>query len=258
MAKTDPSEAPTPAPLPALRGAPATALRTESRGNQRSGWYDRAGMRILLRDLDRRPIGRVDVDADARPSRVTVPETDREVFLNWDSAIDDGGGLRRCVRCGCPDLFHEKAFPVITGFVVVLAFAGAVVAGLGFATDPSVQIVLTAVLVLDVAILGFSRRRIVCYRCHSAYPGQRIARYLRSWDRSVAERHPKPATTPAPGPGPEDVEGPSVARGSGDSRSGPTGRGGPGRAMLARLRRVTSRPPAPSAASAGPSPADRG
>ncbi|MFK7961250.1 MAG: hypothetical protein AB8G96_12090 [Phycisphaerales bacterium] len=205
-------------------------------------------MRILLRDLDRRPVGRVDVDADTRPSRVTVPDTDREVFLTWDSAIDDGGGLRRCVRCGCSDLFHEKAFPIITGFVVVLAFAGAAVALLGFATDPSVQIVLTVVLVLDVAILALSRRRIVCYRCHSAYPGQRIARYLRSWDRSVADRYPKPRPAATSAEASTNDGSPNDARG----RELPSGRG---RRILARLRRATGRPGPPTSPAGSPSPA---
>lgn len=148
-------------------------------------------MRITLRDQYRRPLGHLEVDPVARPVRATIRETGREVFLQWDSAIDDGGHLRRCVACGCPDLFHEKAFPVITSVIVVLAFLGAAVGLLGFADRPVVLAVLSAVLVADIAVFTLTRRHLVCYRCHSAYPGEPIARYHRGWDRSLAERHPR-------------------------------------------------------------------
>lgn len=138
------------------------------------------------------------MDSIARPVRATVVESGREVFLQWDSAIDDGGHLRRCVACGCPDLFHEKAFPVITSVIVVLAFLGAAVGLLGFADRPVVLAVLSAVLVADIAVFTLSRRHLVCYRCHSAYPGEPIARYHRGWDRGVAERHPRTMPPPPP------------------------------------------------------------
>src|SRR5262245_31634602 len=98
-------------------------------------------MRIELRDDQRRPVGSVAVDAAARPTRVQAekppsrlsrfglknpaaagePRSDsvaREVFLNWDTAMDDAGQLRRCVACGCADLFKEKAFPQVTAVIV--------------------------------------------------------------------------------------------------------------------------------------------
>ena len=151
------------------------------------------GMQIDLRDADRRRIGLIDVDSAQRPTRVRIGGTDR--FLDWDIALDDGGHLRRCVACGCSDLFRAKAFPQITGFVIVLAFAGAVIGTLGFATTPPIFAAMVVVLVADVAILMFSRQRLVCHRCRSSYHGLPIARYHRSWDRTVAERH---ATAPKP------------------------------------------------------------
>lgn len=190
-------------------------------------------MRIELRDDRRRQIGQVSVVAAERPTRVGLrehrpgvverivsllrdrtrraahasansgnPSSDKpaaEVFLNWDSAVDDAGQLRRCVVCGCGDLFREKAFPQVTGFVVVLAFAGAVIGALGLATRPPVLTAMAIVLVLDVAILVFSQRRLVCYRCRASYHDLPIARYHRPWDRSLADRHaPKEqAATPA-------------------------------------------------------------
>ena len=151
-------------------------------------------MRIELRDVSRERIGRIEVDPALRPTRVRVVDTHREVFLEWDSAQDDAGHLRRCVACGCTDLFAEKVFPTVMGFVVALAFAGSILGALGYATRTPVLIAMIIVLVADVAILVFSRRRLVCYHCRTAYHGLPIARYHRSWDRATADRHPAPRT----------------------------------------------------------------
>lgn len=158
-------------------------------------------MRIELRDEKRQRMGRIDVDPALRPTRVKIVDSGREVFLNWETALDDAGRLRRCVACGCTDMFAEKVFPMVTGVVVVLAFVGFIVGALGyfgalgFAGSPHMLVAMSVILILDVAILLFSRRRLVCYRCRSSFHGLPIARYHRSWDSSVAERHPAP---PAP------------------------------------------------------------
>ncbi len=149
-------------------------------------------MRVELRDADRRRIGRIEVDPALRPTRVRIEGSDREVFLDWDRALDDAHRLRRCVACGCQDLFHTKAFPQITGVVVLLAFAGAVVGALGLATPP-LLIAMVAVLVADIAILVMAGERLVCHRCRTSYHGLPIARYHRGWDRAIAERHAPPA-----------------------------------------------------------------
>lgn len=149
-------------------------------------------MRIELRDADRRKIGRIEVDPARRPTRVRIEGSDREVFLDWDTALDDAHRLRRCVACGCQDLFHTKAFPQVTGLVVLLAFAGAVIGALELATPP-VLIAMVAVLVADIAILLLAKQQLVCHRCRTSYHGLPIARYHRGWDRAVAERHAPPA-----------------------------------------------------------------
>ena len=149
-------------------------------------------MRIELHDAERRKVGRIEVDPVRRPTRVRIQDTDREVFLDWDTALDDASRLRRCVACGCDDLFRTKAFPQITGFVVVLAFAGAAIGALGRATTPPILIAMVLVLVADVAILLVSRQRLVCHRCRTSYHDLSIARYHRGWDRAVAERHAPP------------------------------------------------------------------
>ena len=153
------------------------------------------GMRIALRDESGHRRGVLNVDEHARPTRVAAPDgADQEVYLEWESAVDDAGHLRRCVACGCSELYAEKAFPQITGFVVILAFAGATVGLLGLATTPML-IAMLIVLVLDVAILLISRRRLVCYRCQTSYHDLPIAPYHRHWDRSVADRYPPPRRT---------------------------------------------------------------
>lgn len=152
-------------------------------------------MRIDVCDAQRLRIGRIEVDPARRPTRVRLETTDREVFLDWDTALDDAKRLRRCVVCGCNDLFRAKVFPQITGFVVVLAFAGAILGALGQVNTPTL-IAMVAVLAADVSILLFSGQRLVCHRCRSSYHGLPIARYHRRWDRAVAERHAPPPKPP--------------------------------------------------------------
>lgn len=147
-------------------------------------------MRIELRDDLRKHIGRIEVDPALRPTRVDVVDADREVYLDWDVALDDAGHLRRCVACGCTDLFHEKNFPQVTGIVIVLAFAGAALGALGYAANPLVLGAMAVVFILDVGILIFSRQRLVCYRCRTSYHRLTIATYHRKWDGQIAERYP--------------------------------------------------------------------
>jgi hypothetical protein len=149
-------------------------------------------MRIELRDEHGERLGRVEVDPAQRPTKAAIHGTQREAFLTWEASMDDAGQLRRCVACGCPDLFVERAFPQATGLVVLLAFAGAAVGALGLATPP-VLAGMIVVLVIDVAILVRARRRLVCYRCRSSYHELPIARYHRPWDRAMADRHAPPA-----------------------------------------------------------------
>src|SRR5690554_6279448 len=124
-------------------------------------------MRIVLRNQQRQRIGRVEIAEDMRPTRVHVAPADREVMLDWEGAVDDAGQMRKCLVCG-GELFREKAFPQITLLVVVLAFAGTALGILDLVT-PMMLMGMGAVLVLDVAILLFSRQRLVCYRCRSTF-----------------------------------------------------------------------------------------
>ena len=146
-------------------------------------------MDIELHDTQGRRLGQVEVDVDARPARVRSPQDDRVLFLAWEAATDDGGHLRKCVVCGSADLYREKRFPHVTGLAIVLAFAGIVVSILGYATTWLVLILMFIVLLLDVTILLVPRTRLVCYHCRSVYTKTPIARYHRTWDAGIAERH---------------------------------------------------------------------
>ena len=156
-------------------------------------------MRIELRDRTRKRLGRLEVDPARRPTRARTLDSDREVFLSWESALDDAGQLRRCVHCGCRDLYKIRTFPQLTVFVVILAFAGAVVGGVfGLATNPYVLVALLLVLLLDVAALLVSRFKLVCYACHTTYTDTPIARHFRRWERATADRHPRRDDDTAP------------------------------------------------------------
>lgn len=131
---------------------------------------------------------RVTLDPATRPPRVRPPDGGEDLFLEWEGVLDDAGRLRRCPRCGSGSLYRARSVPAVTPFVVILAFAGTVLALLGLADDPRVLAGLVALLALDIAILLLGRTWLVCYRCRSRYRGLPIARQHRTWDRSEAER----------------------------------------------------------------------
>ncbi len=147
-------------------------------------------MRIELRDAFRRHVGIVEVDPTIRPSRARLRGEEREIFLNWDTALDDASCLRRCLSCGCTDLFREKAFPPIMSILVVLNYAGLLMGIFGFADNIIVQFVMIILLLTGLVVLLRSRMRLVCYHCRTAHYDLPLARYHRSWDRAIADRHP--------------------------------------------------------------------
>ncbi|MFM1832412.1 MAG: hypothetical protein RLZZ461_728, partial [Planctomycetota bacterium] len=107
-------------------------------------------MQIDVRDQDGTRLGRVELDEAARPLRIRPPLADRDVFLDWDGAVDDAGHLRSCVVCGHPRVYRARSLPQMTPFVVLLALGLAMIALLGFATSPAFLALLAVVLVLDI------------------------------------------------------------------------------------------------------------
>ena len=145
-------------------------------------------MLVDLRTADGERLGRIELDPNDRPTRIRPPESDRDLFLEWDNAVDDAGNLRRCVACEGTNLYRARSLPQITPFVIVLAFAGAALAVLGYATEWWILALLMLVLLIDIGVLVFADTRLVCYRCGSIYRRLPIARYHQPWDRTLAER----------------------------------------------------------------------
>lgn len=144
-------------------------------------------MRIDVHDSNRQRRGQVTLDGSQRPAKMPLEDGAGEVFLNWDGTLDDSGHLRKCLCCGCPNLYRIRSLPSITPVIVILAFVGAAVGLLGYGDNPVVLPLLITVLVVEVAIVIVSRNRLVCYRCRSRYEKLPIAPYHGTFDREYAE-----------------------------------------------------------------------
>ena len=103
------------------------------------------------------------VDLIQRPSKVQVEPSGEELFLEWNSTVDDSGRLRGCIICS-GEVFRERTFRQVTGVVVVLAFAGAVAGILGLVTTWVMLIAMTFVLLRSEEHTSElqSRRNLVC------------------------------------------------------------------------------------------------
>ena len=117
------------------------------------------------------------------------PAKERRYFFRG-TALDDSDSLKSCLVCGCSALFRSRSFPRVTFFIVPLAFAGAVVAALGYAQNPWVLASMMGIFIADAGIFLFARKQLVCYRCRSTYSQTPIARYHHDWNRMTAERYP--------------------------------------------------------------------
>ena len=135
------------------------------------------------------------VDLIQRPSKVQVEPSGEELFLEWNSTVDDSGRLRGCIICS-GEVFRERTFRQVTGVVVVLAFAGAVAGILGLVTTWVMLIAMTFVLLLDIAILLLGRPRLVCYTCGTRYKKLSIAPYPQRWDSDRNEQLQRTADSP--------------------------------------------------------------
>ena len=156
-------------------------------------------MRADVRTPDGERLGRIEIDEATRPVRVRPPLSERTLFLEWDGALDDAGHLRSCVVCGHSRLYRSRSLPQLTPFVVLMAFAGAAVGLLGFATNPIILALLGVLLIADVGLLLLARTRIVCYRCGTVYDQLPIARYHHPWEAVIADRE-TPASSPEDAP----------------------------------------------------------
>jgi hypothetical protein len=130
-----------------------------------------------------------------------------EVYLQWDRTLDDERHLRRCPVCECPDLFVRKDFPQVTAFSLVIAAGIASMILLGIGEFGAAIVVLAAVVLLDLAILLFARRRLECYRCGSVFRDTPISAQHQRWNQAIQNRHRDTASADTPAAPPTATTG---------------------------------------------------
>jgi hypothetical protein len=157
-------------------------------------------MQVTARATDRSRLGDAEVSLDERPARLRLGKAgqERELFLDWERAIDDGGHLRKCILCGCDTLYRSRSMPRLTVIVVVLALSVVAVGLAGYGTPPTLVAALVVVTAIDVVVWLRSEWRLTCYRCRSTFRGMPLARYHRSWDART-QRRIDGANQPSPG-----------------------------------------------------------
>lgn len=158
-------------------------------------------MRIDIRNLKREPLFTVEVDDKDPPSAVkpsasalaeprgALPPLPSEVYLEWDSTIDDLGHLRRCPVCGCRELFVRKDFPQVTGFAIIVLAGILSMVLVGFRQVVWAVGILIAVAIIDAAIYLFTGRCLVCYRCRSEFRKLPIRKDHPTWELAVGEKY---------------------------------------------------------------------
>lgn len=147
-------------------------------------------MKINLRNLKRERLFRAELENDKPASIVRDPEDPkREIYLNWDSAFDDNGTLRRCPVCGCRELFVRKDFPQVTGFVIVIVAALVSMFMMGLDQIIPAMAVLGIVVVIDLAVFFFTGKCLVCYRCRSEFRDTPIGDDHPKWDLPTGEKY---------------------------------------------------------------------
>lgn len=148
-------------------------------------------MRIDLRDVNRRPLFRCEVDL-TNPPREAVPpsaEGGRAIEFQWSGALDERRRLRRCPVCGCRELFVRRDFPQKTGLGIVVVAGATSMALFAIGHVLAALAVLMSVVVVDALMYLFTRRCLVCYQCRSEFRGMEIADDLESWDLAAGEKY---------------------------------------------------------------------
>ena len=147
-------------------------------------------MRIAVRNLRHERLCWVEVNVKNRPSVAKPVDGDGpDVYLHWDQAVDDDHRLRRCLVCGCRELFARKDFPQVTGLLIVVL--AALVAMILFGTQRvgAGFVVLGLVALIDLVIYVFARRCLVCYRCRSEFRDLAIRREHPGWELATGEKY---------------------------------------------------------------------
>jgi len=157
-------------------------------------------VKVTARAIDRTRLGDAEVSLDQRPARLRLgrPGNEREHFLDWERAIDDGGHLRKCIVCGCDTLYRSRSSPRLTVIVAVLGFSIGAVGLAGYGTPPVLLVATFIAVTIDLVLFLRSWWRLTCYRCHSSFRGMPIARYHQTWNART-QRRIDGANQPSPG-----------------------------------------------------------
>jgi len=146
-------------------------------------------MLISANNLDREALGSAVVDESAKPTQATLRGTNQRIDLHWAGAFDEEGRVRRCVVCGCREIFKRYDFPQRFGLALVLI---AIIACVVLLIEGQVlwaMGVLLGTVVIDRIVYVFTRECLVCYRCRSEFRDVKVDKSHASWDLSIGEKY---------------------------------------------------------------------
>ena len=131
-----------------------------------------------------------------QPERGEVTSTSRGVMCSrcqWTRSIGQGdlpGEIpRRCLVCGCNDLWRQKDFSQRLGVTIVAI--GVVLSTIATAyMQPELSLgILMAFALADMILYAVMRDCLVCYRCHARYRRVPNLEQVGGFDLEVNERY---------------------------------------------------------------------
>lgn len=111
----------------------------------------------------------------------------------WSRPLRDGdiaqGVPRRCLVCGCGDLWRQKDFPQRLGLAMVAL--GAVLSTIAWAYHlPATALgVLLAFALVDLLLFTFMKDVLVCYRCRARFRHADLGEDYPRFNLETAERY---------------------------------------------------------------------
>lgn len=112
---------------------------------------------------------------------------------HWSRAVREDdfetGVPRRCVVCGCDDLWRQKDFPQTLGLALVVL--GAVLSTIAWAYyQPAIALgILLAFALADMVLFVVMKDVLVCYRCQARYRDATLRDDHPRFDLETAERY---------------------------------------------------------------------
>jgi hypothetical protein len=104
-------------------------------------------------------------------------------------AIDEQGGVHRCLACPSTDLFIRKDFPQGLGVAIVTVGLLASCVAWGYSQLYLTFAILFATALVDVVLYVFVPNALMCYRCGAMYRGTADIDKHESFNLETHERH---------------------------------------------------------------------